>query len=89
MVAFFGPVSHLIACSHGNGTERLHIVPLFVSLFFIVPLFGTKRSFFKRFRVNATPERSTFQDGTIWNGTIAFPCERGLRNMWVGMKSII
>ena len=31
-VPFFGPVLHLIACSHGNGTERLRIVPLFVSL---------------------------------------------------------
>ena len=28
----FGPVLHLIACSHGNVTERLCIVPLVVSL---------------------------------------------------------
>ena len=28
--------------------------------------------------MNATPERSTFRNGTIWKGTIAFPCERGL-----------
>ena len=28
--------------------------------------------------MNATPERSTFRNGTLWNGTIAFPCERGL-----------
>ena len=46
--------------------------------YFIVPLFGTERCYFKRSRVNATPERSTFRNGTIWNGTIAFPCEGGL-----------
>ena len=28
--------------------------------------------------MNATPEHSTFRNGMIWNGTIAFPCERGL-----------
>ena len=33
IVPFFGPVLHLIACSHGNGAERLRIVPLSVSLF--------------------------------------------------------
>ena len=49
--------------------------------YFIVPLFGTERFYFKRSRVNATPERSTFRNGTIWNGTIAFPCERGLQNL--------
>ena len=43
IVPFFGPVLHLIACSHGNGAKRLRIVPLFVSLFYhstfcIVPL---------------------------------------------------
>ena len=46
--------------------------------YFIAPYFGTERCYFKRSRVNATPERSTFRNGTIWNGTIAFPCERGL-----------
>ena len=48
--------------------------------YFIVPLFGTERCYFKRSRVNATPEHSTFRNGTIWNGTIAFPCERGHSN---------
>ena len=47
--------------------------------YFIVPLFGTERCYSKRSRVTATAERSTFRNGTIWNGTIAFPCERGLR----------
>ena len=43
--------------------------------YFIVPLFGTERCYFKRSRVNAAPERSTFR-----NVTIAFPCERGLNS---------
>ena len=64
-----------------TGTEWNDCVPCHFSyhLFFIVPLFRTERYYFKRSRVNATPERSTFRNGTIWNGTIAFPCERGLR----------
>ena len=35
--------------------------------YFSVPLFGTERCYLKRSRVSATPERSTFWNGTIRN----------------------
>ena len=70
---------HLIACSHGNGTERLRIVPLFVSLFYRSTFWNGAILFQERSRVNATPERSTFRNETIWTGTITFRCERGLK----------
>ena len=64
IVSFFGPVLHLIAYSHGNGTERNDCISFhFWYHFFIVPLFGTERCYFKRSRVNATPERSPFRKG--------------------------
>ena len=58
----------------------MRIVPLSISLtlsFHILEWNDVISSV--RSRVNTTPERSTFRNGTIWNGTIAFPCERGLR----------
>ena len=67
---------HCLFTRERNGTIAYRST--FRITYFIVPLFGTERSYFKRSRVNATPERSTFRNGTIWNGTIAFPCERGL-----------
>ena len=67
---------HCLFTRERNGTIAYRST--FRITYFIVPLFGTERCYFKRSRVNATPERSTFRNGTIWNGTIAFPCERGL-----------
>ena len=68
---------HCLFTRERNGTIAYRFT--FHITYFIVPLFGTERCYFKRSRVNATPERSTFRNGTIWKGTIAFPCERGLR----------
>ena len=57
-----------------TGTERNDCVSFHFSYnLFIIPLFGTERYYFKRSCVNANPEGSTFRNGTIWNGTIAFP----------------
>ena len=67
---------HCLFTRERNGTIAYRST--FRITYFIVPLFGTERCYFKRSRVNATPERPTFRNGTIWNGTIAFPCERGL-----------
>ena len=67
---------HCLFTQERNGTIAYRYT--FRITYFIVPLFGTERCYFKRSSVNATPERSTFRNGTIWNGTIALPCERGL-----------
>ena len=67
---------HCLFTREWNGT--IAYCSTFRITYFIVPLFGTERFYFKRSRVNATPERSTFRNETIWNGTIVFPCERGL-----------
>ena len=60
-----------------NGT--IAYCSTFRMTYFIVPLFGTERCHLKRSRVNTTPERYAFRNGEERNGTIAFPCERGLR----------
>ena len=67
---------HCLFTRERNGTIAYRST--FRITYFIVPLFGTERCYFKRSRVNATPERSIFRNRTIWNGTIAFPCELGL-----------
>ena len=67
---------HCLFTREQNGTIAYRST--FFITYFIVPLFGTERCYFKPSRVNATPERSTFRNGMIWNGTIAFPCERSL-----------
>ena len=67
---------HCLFTREQNGKIAYHST--FRITYFIVPFFGTERYYFKRSCVNATPERSTFRNGTIWNGTIAFPCEQGL-----------
>ena len=71
IVPFFGPV--LTSLPVHTGTERNETIAYrstFHITFFIVPLFGTERCYFKCSRVNPTPERSTFRNGTIWNGTL-------------------
>ena len=79
IVPFFGPV--LTSLPVHTGTERNDCLSFHFSYhLFHRSTFGTERCYFKSSRVNATPERSTFRNGTIWNGTIAFPCERGLNN---------
>ena len=72
------------ACLDGNGRERLHIVPLFVSLL-VVPFLGTEWLYLKRSRLNATHQRPTLGNNAERSGTIAFPCEQGLFcfNLWV------
>ena len=45
---------------------------------FCVTFFGTERFYLKRSRLNAALRRSSFRNYTERNGTIAFPCERGL-----------
>ena len=67
---------HCLFTRERNGTITYRST--FRITYFIVSLFGTERYHFKRSRVNPTPERSTFRNGTIRYGTIAFPCERGL-----------
>ena len=77
---------HCLFTRERNGTIAYRST--FRITYFIVPLFGTERCYLQLSRVNATPERSTFRNGTIWNGTIAFPCERGLRPRNIGLPPI-
>ena len=46
---------------------------------FRITFLGTKRLHLKSFCLNATLQRSTFRNNMERSGTIAFPCERGLR----------
>ena len=57
---------HCLFTRERNGTIAYRST--FRITYFIVPLFGTERCYSKRSRVNATLERSTFRNGTIWNG---------------------
>ena len=69
---------HCLFTRERNGTISYRSI--FRITFLTVPPFGTERCYFKRSHVNATPERSTFRNGTICNGTIAFPRERRLNS---------